>query len=73
MVLVLILITAVMAGLTVLTLQMRILSFVEMKSTDVNFQRNQSMEATKSLTVRRLTHHPFVFKSLILLHPIGLS
>jgi amino acid permease len=53
---------------------MRILFFVEMKESPlVNFQRNQNMETTKSLTVRRLTHLPFVSKFLILLHLIGLS
>jgi hypothetical protein len=71
---VLILITAVMVDPTVLTLLMRILSFVEMKiRTPVNFQTNQSMESTKSLIVRRLTLLPFVSKFLTLLHLIGLS
>jgi hypothetical protein len=74
MALVLMLITAVMVELTVLTLQMRILSSVEMRiRAPVNFQTNQNMETTKSLIVRRLTLLPFVSKFLTLLHLTGLS
>lgn len=74
MALVLIPITAVMVEFTVLTLQMRILSFVEMKiRVPVNFQTNQNVESTKSLIVRRLTLLPFVSKFLTLLHLTGLS
>jgi hypothetical protein len=73
MVLVLTVITAVMVVPTVLTLQMRILSCVEMKASAlVNFQINQNMETTKSLIVRILTHYPFVNEFLMLLHLIGL-
>jgi hypothetical protein len=74
MALVLILITAVMVNLIVLTLQMRILSFVETKiRTPVNFQTNQNMESTKYLIARRLTLLHFVSKFLVLLRLIGLS